>query len=69
MYVFVQGYRVSDGYNNHLTQIDPATEECTRLDANADPQVTGDPPSARSMMGFTALDGVLWVFGGHSPPQ
>ena len=26
--------------------------------------VTGAPPSAREDMGFAALDGVLWVFGG-----
>ena len=50
-------------YNNRLTQIDPATGVCTRLDAGAG--VTGAPPSARWGMGFAALDGVLWVFGGY----
>ena len=61
VYVF-GGVSSSDGYNNRLTEIDPATGVCTRLDAGAG--VTGAPPSARGLMGFAALDGVLWVFGG-----
>ena len=66
VYVFA-GYRLINNakdYNNHLTEIDPATGVCTRLDAGAG--VTGAPPSARSSMGFAALDGVLWVFGGNA---
>ena len=65
VYVF-GGHRSGDSgsyyYNNRLTEIDPATGVCTRLDAGAG--VTGAPPSAREDMGFAALDGVLWVFGG-----
>ena len=62
VYVF-GGWRSGDGVeNNRLTEIDPATGVCTRLDAGAG--VTGAPPSARGYMGFAALDGVLWVFGG-----
>ena len=50
---------------NWLTEIDPATGVCTRLDDNAEPPVKGNPPSKRWAMGLSALDGVLWVFGGY----
>ena len=62
LYVF-GGWSSSNGYNNHLTEIDTATGVCTRLDAGAG--VTGAPPVKRCCMGFAALDGVLWVFGGY----
>ena len=62
LYVF--GGNSNDiGRNNRLTEIDPATGVCTRLDAGAG--VTGAPPAAREDFGFAALDGVLWVFGGY----
>ena len=59
---YVFGGHDGSGYNNRLTKIDPATGVCTQLDAGAG--VTGASPSARAWMGFAALDGVLWVFGG-----
>ena len=50
------------GASVRLTRVDLTNGVCTRLDASAG--VTGTPPQKRSGIGFAALDGILYVFGG-----